>query len=59
MIYGQPQTPLIEGQVIVKRNFSFGSLGVELGYGKYDNTASSIRAGVGARDPTVPSRASS
>lgn len=36
-LYGQPQTPLIEAQIVIKRNFSFGSIGVEIGYGNYDN----------------------
>lgn len=37
-VYGQPRSPLMEGQLVVKRNFSFGSLGLEFGGGNYYNS---------------------
>lgn len=39
-VYGTPQTPLLEGQLTIKRNFSFGSAGIEIGFGYYDNVGS-------------------
>ena len=42
-LYGAPQTPLIEGQFVVKRNFGFGSAGVEVGYGSYGNHSKDIQ----------------
>jgi hypothetical protein len=39
-VYGAPQTPLLEAQLIVKRNFSLGSIGVEAAFGYYDNNSS-------------------
>lgn len=34
-VYAKASSPLIEGQLVVKRNFGFGSAGVELGMGYY------------------------
>lgn len=38
--YGAPRSPLLEGQFTVKRNFSFGSIGLEFGGGNYYNSGS-------------------
>lgn len=35
--YGVPRSPLLEGQFTVKRNLSFGSIGLEFGGGNYYN----------------------
>lgn len=41
-IYGNnADTPLLEGQLVVKENFSFGSIGIEGGVGYYDTTSGS------------------
>lgn len=42
-IYGQPATPLLEGQLVVKLNTRFGSIGVELGYGSYQNNSANAQ----------------
>lgn len=38
-VYGSPQTPLIGLVVGVKRNFPFGSVGLEIGGGNYANSS--------------------
>lgn len=38
-IYATPDTPLVEIQAALKRNFSFGSIGAELGVGTYKNSS--------------------
>lgn len=44
-VYTSPEMPMIELSVSVKRNFSFGSLGGEVGVGVYTNESDNLQLG--------------